>query len=223
MSLIACGSLFVDSGPVLADENVAACDAHEKETVSGDAYAERQLAYCYWNGIGREKNLGKAEKLLRSSAASGDATAMYDLGTLLVYEDSCKENDAEGIEFLLKSVEHGYGRAGYQLGLLYWSGLAEQPQDIERAIEYFKHAAEYDSVQSEFMLYCIYTLGLRGVQRSPQLAQSYYSEAEQTADRRFIGSVADVRERLVNDERFVRFAVTDSERSAISAMELPAE
>ena len=206
---------------MFAQNHLAACDAHEKEAISGDPYAERQLAYCYWNGLGREKNLRKAEDLLRRSATSGDATAMYDLGSLLVFEDSHKKNDAEGIEFLLMSVESGYGRAGYQLGLLYWSGWAGQPQDLERAIGYFKHAAKYDSVQSEFMLYCIYALGLRGVPPNPQLAQKYYSEVKRTADRSFIGSVLDVRDWLLDDERFVRFAVSDEERSQIAAMRLP--
>ncbi len=64
----------------------ALCDGWASAATGEDALAKRNLAYCFWTGEGREKNLKGAEELLRQSAALGDATAMYDLGTLLTFE-----------------------------------------------------------------------------------------------------------------------------------------
>lgn len=196
------------------------CDAYEAEATKDDPVAIRNLAYCYWNGDGREKDLEKAEALLRASASHGNATAMYDLGTLLVFEDSRDDNDDEGIEFLLSSIENGYGRAAYQLGLLHWSGFAGQEMNSELALEHFKKAAEYDSPQAEFLLFCIYKLGLRDVPENAELSEEYYSQLKTTAQRRFIGDVVKVREAFLNDERFLRFAITEEERLKIATLAL---
>lgn len=92
------------------------CDAWEEAADNGEALAKRELAYCFWNGVGIEPDLKMAEALLRESAGLGDPTAMYDLGTLLLFEDSNSENDSEGKQFLEQAMENGYGEQVISLG-----------------------------------------------------------------------------------------------------------
>ncbi|MEO1019978.1 MAG: tetratricopeptide repeat protein, partial [Pseudomonadota bacterium] len=218
LSLAACESSIAQGTP--DTEAKESCDVWASAPEEYEGISKRNLAYCFWSGVGRPKDLVKAEELLRESVASGNTTAVFDLGTLLVFEDACSANDIEGLALLREAMDRGYRRAGYQLGLVYWGGLAGQSADVEAAVENFVAAAEYNSIQAQFLLFCIYSLGMRGLPADPSQAGNWRQRLETSIARNAIPDLADLRRRLLADERFTQYAVNESELEKIGLLDI---
>lgn len=142
-----------------------------------DPAAQLNLARCYYNGTGIEKNQNEAlEWLLKSinnhySEAYFAAFILISLGTTLPWIPS---NNAS--YYLQKAAEYGSAEAMY-----IWADLNDTPPfslNRQKVFEYYYKAAMLDYAPAFYSLGYCYELG-RGVQPNVRLAYHWYKKASE--------------------------------------------
>lgn len=109
----------------------------EKAAQNDHTKAQMLLARFYMDGREMEANLKVAFGLMQRAAEKNDAGAYYNLGTLYytgVRANVLKDKLPEGVSSTCMSPEDK---------LIYYETF-EIPQDVNKAIEYFKRSAELD-------------------------------------------------------------------------------
>ncbi len=131
---------------------------------AGYPRAQFRLGMMYNLGRGVTRNTDLAQQMVRkalpavqSAAASGQAWAQADLGSL--YEDGLvvAKNDAEAVRWYRLAAQQGYAGAQTNLGVMYANGTGVE-QNIEEAIRWLRRAAaQGDKIAAENLA----TLGAR--------------------------------------------------------------
>ncbi len=107
----------------------------------GMAKAQYNLALCYYNGKGIEKDYVKATEWYSKAAEQGYAEAQHNLGACY-YNGKGVENDSvKAAEWYLKAAEQGHANAQYELGYMYEQGYGVEQNDV-KAEEWYTRAAE---------------------------------------------------------------------------------
>jgi len=88
---------------------------------------------------------------LEYSAASGNATAQFQLGRAYFRGDGVAADKAKAHEWILKSAEQGNPDAITTMGYLYSQGIVLE-KDEAKAIEWFRKGAEAGSAKSQLNL-----------------------------------------------------------------------
>ena len=97
------------------------------------------MARCYMEGIGVEKDVGKAISLLQYASDKNDAKAQVNLGACYLDGLGVEVDYSKGIELILSSAEKSNTDAYYLLGKCYREGLGVETS-IPLAIRYFTKA-----------------------------------------------------------------------------------
>lgn len=104
----------------------------------GDAKAQFQLGYCFFNGHSVEKNEEEAVKWYTKAAEQGfpfaqyrlygitkireaekgNADAQFELGDCYLYGDCVEKNEAEAVKWFTKAAEQGQAEAQEMLSKL---------------------------------------------------------------------------------------------------------
>lgn len=84
---------------------------------------------------------------LRVAAASGDASAEFEVGARLAEGNGTSQDYAEALRWYQRSAAKGFAQAQYRLGTFYERGLGVD-KDIERAKVWYQRAAEGGNVKS---------------------------------------------------------------------------
>lgn len=90
--------------------------------------------------------------LMRQSAEHGNKNAMAILGSIYLLGEGVKENGAEAVRWLEKSIEFGNEDSKSLLGMALVTGKAGVKQDMERGRQLLEHAAAQGDEQSVRML-----------------------------------------------------------------------
>ncbi|GBC53011.2 kinase-like domain-containing protein [Rhizophagus irregularis DAOM 181602=DAOM 197198] len=77
------------------------------------------LAICYKNGNGTEKNLEKAFYWLQKVAENGDKEAQFNLGVCYEEGIGIEKDEVEASYWYQKAAQQGFSNAQYKLGFLY--------------------------------------------------------------------------------------------------------
>lgn len=88
---------------------------------------------------------------LESSAASGNATAQFELGRAYFRGDGLATDKAKAHKLILKSAEQGNPDAITTMGYFYSQGIILE-KDEAKAVEWFRKGAEADSAKSQLNL-----------------------------------------------------------------------
>ncbi|RIA89584.1 hypothetical protein C1645_824640 [Glomus cerebriforme] len=109
------------------------------------------LAYCYHNGIGTDVNLPKSFELFQKSADLGNALGMNNLGCCYERGIGTVFNIQKAFELYQKAASLGNYFSQYNLALIYEYGNVPIKKDINKAIYWYKKAAEqgYESAQNK--------------------------------------------------------------------------
>lgn len=97
------------------------------------------MARCYMEGIGVEKNVGKAISLLQYASGKNDAKAQVNLGACYLDGLGVEADYPKAIELIQSSAEKGNTDAYWLLGKCYREGLGVDIS-IPLAIRYFTKA-----------------------------------------------------------------------------------
>jgi len=129
------------------------------------------------------------EDAVKQRAASGDASAQYEMARLLL-----SSNPAESFEWLQRAGNQGHAGAQASLGQMYthdqyFSSFnaygtippADIPQDYTKAVNWFLKAAVQGDSYSQRRLGDLYKYG-EGVPRSREQAAAWYSHADGRGD-----------------------------------------
>ena len=98
----------------------------------GQPAAQYRLAKLYENGIGVEKDLPAAKKLLERSAKGGNRIAMHDLGHYFATGVAIDQPDiAKAVTWFQQAADRGVLDSQFNLGVLYQegSGVTKNPVD----------------------------------------------------------------------------------------------
>ena len=118
----------------------------QEAATGGDAYSQESLAWCYWKGMGVEKDEAIAFEMIEKAAKKGD---MYALNSLAWFyytgkvpgekrvndprKPSYRKKDYEkAFELTLQSAEKGNPDAQYNVALFYLKGEGTE-KDLEKA------------------------------------------------------------------------------------------
>ncbi|MHB9146879.1 MAG: hypothetical protein ACYC2U_00175 [Candidatus Amoebophilus sp.] len=142
--------------------------AHAK---TGDALAQHNLGTMYYYGLGVDRNISKAMKLIRIAANQGFAHSQNTLGNMFLKDKLY----ADALEWYKKAAEQGNASAQYNLGRMYYYGQ-EIEQDYVKALEWYQKAAEQGNVNAQYNLGWMYDNG-EGVEKDCKKAVEWYKKA----------------------------------------------
>lgn len=112
----------------------------QKAADQGNQFAQYALGKLYYEGILLPKDMIKAEKFFRLSAAQDNDFAIYRLGTLLVSKvPPLPQYIKEGLTLLESAAAKKNSHALYMLGKLYTFGMNVK-QDRKKGTLYLKRA-----------------------------------------------------------------------------------
>ena len=134
----------------------------------GDPEAQVKIAECYMQGIGVEKDEGKAFKWFEKAARQGHVQAQYTLG--LCYEEGrgVWPSHTSAEKWYKYAADQGHAGAQFKMGKWYDEGYSPVTQNKNTALKWYKKAAQQGNADAQFALYQCY--GDRG--------NSYYDEKE---------------------------------------------
>lgn len=126
---------------------------------SGDANAQRDLAWFYLTGTGINQNYNEAKKWYLKAAEFGDEEAQFRLGEMYIQGKGVPESLAEGVKWLKKS-SGGNASRKVRLGLIYRDGKGTIGPDGKEAIKWLQAAAKIGSSKAEFLIGQMYDEGI---------------------------------------------------------------
>lgn len=110
--------------------------------------AINNLAICYQQGKGVEKDLKKAFSLYSLAVSKGDAMAEFNVGQAYYFGLGVVRNLSKALECVERAAEAGCVNAYYMLGQIYENGEKtndlEIVQDVDTAMAWYTKAAEKD-------------------------------------------------------------------------------
>ncbi len=109
------------------------------KAASGDAKAQRELAFHYHDGKGVAKDEAEALSWAHRAADGGDAEAMDFVGFAYLRGSAIKGNPVIAFGYFKAAADHS-AQAAFNLGQCYF-GAQGTEQDIPKALEYWKKAA----------------------------------------------------------------------------------
>lgn len=83
---------------------------------SGNASAQRGLAFMLFEGLGVQKDKRKAVKLFEAAAESGDRAAKFNLAGVLLRGDDATRDEERAVRLLREASDAGMDAASRQLG-----------------------------------------------------------------------------------------------------------
>ena len=122
----------------------------KKLAENGNAYASYELG-CdeYYGHVTGVPRYSEALKYLKKAADDNHASSNYMIGNIFIrglVGSRSKEELEKGYNYLLKALELGNIAAANLIGNMYYEGIYPLDRDIDKALEYYKKAAEADYV-----------------------------------------------------------------------------
>eukprot|EP00977_Amphora_coffeiformis_P008625 scaffold1953_cov176-Amphora_coffeaeformis.AAC.43 len=113
-------------------------------------------------------------------AEKGHVDSMVACGVILVEGLGVPPNEEEGIEWLKKAADLGSNQATYELGTVYYTGIADVLQeDPEKAYTLFERAAQTGHVAAMYMMADCLAEGEGVAQDMAKAVPLFYAAAEQ--------------------------------------------
>jgi len=148
---------------------------------SGEAAAERDLAFAYLRGTGTQKDMAAAARWAEAAAEQGDAEAQYLAGSLTRDGAGVARDAYRAFAWFAKAAASGHVKAMHNLAIAYVQGEGT-PRDEAAGAAWFARAAATGYVDSAFDLAVLYEKG-QGVAQDARAALRWYRTAAAAGDR----------------------------------------
>lgn len=137
--------LFLSIATTATSETIAPSPAELKTAIKlakqGNAEAQFNLGWMYYNGYGVRQDHAKAAKWLEKAAAQNDASAQFLLGGMYKFGDGVRQDYAKAIEWFEKAAAQDHANAQFFLGKMYNLGQGVR-QNLDTAKEWFGKACD---------------------------------------------------------------------------------
>ena len=167
--------------------------AEQRETKAKKRLA-RMLGTCYYFGEnGKSKDYREAVVHLSIAAEAGDAYSQYLLGFCHEKGQGVGQSDQEAQKWYIKAAEQGEKNAKERLRRLgndYYDGSNGKSKNYEKAVEYYRLAAEAGDAYAQYSLGWCFEKG-QGIEQSVTGAVIWYRKAAEQGE-------AHAKERLRN-------------------------
>lgn len=147
---------------------------------SNEAWAQTNLGFHYYQGIGVQQNYEEAAKWFRKAAEQGEVVAQSNLGIMYAHGQGVCQSHEDAVKWYRKAAEQGDAVSQFNLGGCYKNGWGVS-QSKEEAAKWFHKAAEQGNTDAQTNLGLFYLLG-EGVPKSPKEAFNWYSKAANQGD-----------------------------------------
>jgi TPR repeat protein len=119
--------LMYESGDGVPQNHIEAVKWYRKAALQGHTYAQRDLAFIYYNGAeGVPQNYAEAARWFRDAAEHGYGTAQSILGDMYNKGQGVPQNYGEAVKWYRKAADQGSRVAQHKLGIMYESGQGVQ-------------------------------------------------------------------------------------------------
>ena len=135
-----------------------ALESLRQRAEQGDAKAQANLGYAYFNGQGAPQNDAEAIRWFRSAAELGDAFGEFSLAVMYESGRGVPQDYAEAVRWYRKAAEQGDAKAEMALGSMYGRGLGIT-RDYVEAARWTKMAAEQGDAMAQDNLGSAYANG----------------------------------------------------------------
>ena len=153
----------------------SAVQYYHRSAQMGDAVAQANLGWCYYNGHGVTQDYYEAVKWYRKAAEQGDEYAQYNLGCCYYYGNGISQDYTEAVKWYRKAAEQGDVDAQCNLGYCYESGQGAT-KDYTEAVKWYRKAAEQGNARAQCNLGYCYESG-QGVTKDIAEAVKWYRKA----------------------------------------------
>ena len=144
----------------------------------GDASAQANVGYCYYEGEGVSQDYKQAAYWFRKAADQGNAEAQYYLGLCYYNGQGVAEDDTQAVSWFRKAANQGDADAQCYLGICYEDGCGVSQDKIQSA-NWYRKAAEQGNDYSQYKLGIFYFKGIGVKQNYAQAVNWFRKAAEQ--------------------------------------------
>lgn len=155
-------------------DQTKAWEYYRKAAENGDDESQYQLACAYEHGnavIGQDKE--QAFHWYQQAALQGNRRAQNNFGMALLYGVGCKADGGKAKIWLEKAAAQNVSVAMFNLGYAYEKGEAGFGENMEKAVSWYRRAAEHEDVNACSRLADIYASGKLGNKDERQAAKWY--------------------------------------------------
>ncbi len=144
----------------------------------GDPSAENELGFMYATGAnGLPRDLTKALDWYRKAAAQDFTKAEVNLGDMYFYGlGGLDKSYLEALSWYLKAAAQQNSGAEFRLGSMFEQGLGTA-KDPQKAVEYYREAADQNYPDAENVLGYLYETGGDGLKQDYEQAVAWFTKA----------------------------------------------
>ena len=150
-------------------------ERYRRKAEQGDPEAQYQLALCYTNGKGTNRDDAKAVEWYKKSAEQGYSFAQNYLGYCYQHGLGVTKDYATAFEWYKKSAAQGNAAAQNNLGICYANGQGVA-QNETTAFEWYRKSAEQGNMYGQYDLADCYYQG-RGVNKDYSKAVEWFKKS----------------------------------------------
>ena len=155
--------------------------------LKGDASAQFELGYCYYNGLGTSVDYGEAVKWYRKAAGQNEASAMCNLGLCYELGRGVTKNLDEAVRYYRMAADLGSSAAQSNLAYCYEVGNGVA-MDLYEAAKWYRKSAEQGWARAQNALGVFYEHG-KGVAKDYAEALKWYRKAAEKGNARSMNSI----------------------------------
>ena len=152
----------------------------QKAADAGNSAAQKNLAICYFNGYGVEKDVEKAIYWWQKAADAGNSAAQKNLAFCYLKGDGVEKNVEKAVYWWQKAADAGNSAAQFNLAICYLKGDGVE-KDVEKAVYWWQKAADAGDSTAQYRLAFCYLKG-EGIEKDVEKAVYWWQKAADTGD-----------------------------------------
>ena len=152
----------------------------QKAADAGNSAAQKNLAICYFNGYGVEKDVEKAIYWWQKAADAGNSAAQKNLAFCYLKGDGVEKNVEKAVYWWQKAADAGNSAAQFNLAICYLKGDGVE-KDVEKAVYWWQKAADAGDSTAQYRLAFCYLKG-DGVEKDVEKAVYWWQKAADAGD-----------------------------------------
>ncbi|MBS1102526.1 SEL1-like repeat protein [Gluconobacter sp. Dm-62] len=171
------GNLILAGASATPDEKQALHARFEKAAEKGDLVGAYNLGVCFAEGVTGAQNGREAARWMQK-AADGVVNAQYHYGKMLLEGRGVQPDPTQALYWMEKAADAGMADAQVAVAGLLVDGRINGRRDHEKALTFYRNAAESGNVDAMFSLAAMYGGGHDVPENRPQ-AQLWFRKAAQ--------------------------------------------